>query len=141
MYIVPIVHAFISSVGDLVYLIFLKKNFKKNIAYKAMACRLFNFYTIYSSKRSITNNIEEFFTICILASFKTDSDLNKSNFWFFHLFAFLSFVIRATSAINLIPIYMYQFFHLIKENSIRFKFVFQFILVGYVDLFSKRLCV
>jgi hypothetical protein len=135
VYIVPIIHACITAIGDLVYLIFLKKFFKKDIAYKAMACRLFNFYNLYSSTRSLTNNIEEFFAICILASFKRDLDLNK-NFWFFHLFAFLSFVIRATSAINLIPIYIYQFFHLIKENSIRFKFILQFILVGYILLYT-----
>jgi hypothetical protein len=63
------------------------------------------------------------------------NDKNKTKSYMkFHLFSFLSFVIRPTSAINLIPIYFYQFFVLSKDGSSRLKFIFQFILVGYESM-------
>ena len=127
----PIIHAFISALGDLIFYLYAKKFFEHNIAYKALICRLLSYYTIYSCTRSLTNNIEEFFTICILASLQKPSDqTNNTQFYKFHFLSFVSFVIRSTSAINLIPIYVYQFLFLITDNKTRLKFFLQFILVG-----------
>ncbi len=126
----PIIHALMASLADTVFLHYLRKFFPVDIAHKAMACRLISYYTVYAATRSLTNNVEEFFTICILASMQNEKNKIKG-FMNFHLFSFFSFVIRPTSAINLIPIYFYQFFILTKDSGSRLKFIFQFILVGY----------
>ena len=119
-----------SSLADTIFLYYLRKFYPVEVAHKAMVCRLINYYTVYAATRSLTNNVEEFFTICILASMQNEKNKTKG-FIKFHFFSFLSFVIRPTSAINLIPIYFYQLFVLSKDDSSRLKFIFQFIIIGY----------
>ncbi len=112
-----------------------KHFFGHKIANKALILRLISWFTIYTSTRSLTNNLEEMFTIfclnCLInPKSQTIMDSQINSYWLFHFISFISFSIRATAAINLIPIYVYQFFYLIKSNSARFKFVFQFVITG-----------
>ncbi len=108
--------------ADYVFYNYVKNEYNEDLAFKSSLCRLMSWFTFYISPRSLTNNIEEILTIFILASYP-----RKSNSYFlFHLLSFISFTIRATSAINLIPIYIYFFF---KTNS-KAKFFNEFLAIG-----------
>ena len=139
MYIVPLIHAIGSACADLAFFKFVKRFYGSDIANKASFCRTISWFTMYMSTRSLTNNLEEIFTIFCLASLhkpSTDEKItNQNNYWILHLFGFVSFATRATSAINLIPIYVYQFFGLCSTNYSKFKLFYQFTLIGFVCLF------
>lgn len=134
MYIVPVLHATVSACADLVFYKFTRRVYGPEIADKAIFCRLVSWFTLYMSTRSTTNTLEEIFTIFCLASMQ-ESPSRKleniaTNYWTLHICGFVSFVTRATSAINLIPIYVYQLFVLCNSNYLKLKFIFQFALVG-----------
>ena len=120
-------HAFGSALADLLFIKFSIKFYGEQIAKYAIFCRMISWFTLYMSTRSLTNNVEEMFTIFCLASLKMNKD---SSYWSLHLFGFISFVIRATAAINLLPIYVFQFFFLCKSSLSRIKFFYQFVSVG-----------
>ena len=124
VYISPIIHSIISSIADLAFFIYTRRTYGKNISYLATSCRLISWFTIYTSSRSLTNTLEEVFTIFCLAS------LSQTRFWLIHLFGFVSFVIRPTAAINLIPIYIYGLFFLCESLRLKLKFLIQFIFIG-----------
>ena len=129
----PFLHSILSACADLLFVLYVKRFYGLNIAYKASLCRIISWFTVYMCTRSLTNTIEEIFTIFSLAALQQASSLNKTNtnsYWWFHLCGFFSFVIRSTSAINLIPIYTLQFFYLCKTSYSKCKFTAQFILVG-----------
>lgn len=100
--------------------------------------RTISWFTIYMSTRSLTNNMEEIFTIfCLARLINVPSEAAKSSkdsFWLLHICGFVSFAIRATAAINLIPIYVYQFFFLCQTYQSKFRLFWQFILTGFVVL-------
>lgn len=129
IYISPILHCFISSCGDLLFLVYAKKFFGLQIAYLSSICRTMSWFTIYMSPRSLTNSLEEILTIACLSCI--DNRNNTGSYFKFHLSGFMSFIIRATSAINLIPIYFYQFFIISYSKASKFKLIQQFIIVGY----------
>ena len=140
IYISPIIHCLLNAVGDLIFLLFAKRVYGYDIAYKATFCRVILWFTIYASSRSLTNSLEEFFTIICLSLLKINDEVgerkkNKSrkesySFWLFHIFAFSSFIFRATAAINLIPIYVYQFVFLCSSIKARVYFLIQFVMIG-----------
>ena len=120
-------HCLLAALADLALFAFVNKNYGSNLAYKVAFCRKISWLNSYMSTRSLTNNVEEILTIFCLYSIERNPGKN-TNFMLFHFFAFLSFVIRSTAAINLIPIYFYNFFFLCKSS--KFKFIYQFVLVG-----------
>ena len=98
----------------------------------AWLCRIVSWLSIYTGSRSLANNMEETLTLLCLSRMRREHGGHHSSFLLFHLFAFVSFCARATAAINLAPIYVYQLFVLIKSNPIRVKFTLQFVVVGCV---------
>ena len=124
------------------FLAYVKKIHGEKLAYKAIFCRLTSWFTIYTSPRSLTNSLEELFTVICLSLMQPDesysskkNDTHKKirqepNYWSFHLVAFTSFVIRSTAAINLIPIYVYHFFFLCNKFSSKLRFIQQFLISG-----------
>ena len=130
------------------YIVYVKRYFGEEIAIKATFCRLTSWFTIYTSPRSLTNSLEEFFTVVCLNLMQSDEanshkkdDKSKKiksvNYWKFHFAAFVSFVIRSTAAINLIPIYVYHFFYLCNTVTSKLRFFLQFLLMGFVEIFRN----
>jgi hypothetical protein len=143
IYISPIFHSLLNAWGDVFFLRYAKQFHGESIAYKAIFCRLTCWFTVYTSPRSLTNSLEEFFTVICLSLMRSDesysykkndkqkpSTKNKPNYWIFHAVAFTSFVVRSTAAINLIPIYVYHFFYLCKHFSSKLRFIQQFLIMG-----------
>ncbi len=134
-------HALLSALADLLFFTYVKRTFGLGLAKIAISCRLFSWYLIYISTRSLTNMLEEAFTImslnCLPKSAEkkpkshSKSEKNtKNSFWLFHSINFLSFVLRSTAAINLIPIYIFYFFILLQTKWSRFVFIIQFAFIG-----------
>ena len=127
------IHGLLSACADMAFYSYSKNFYGHKIANQAFILRLISWFTIYTCTRSLTNNLEEIFTIfclnCLHNPKSTTIKMNNS-YWLFHFVCFISFIVRSTAAINLIPIYVYQFFYLIKSNSIRLKFIIQFIVTG-----------
>jgi hypothetical protein len=133
LYIVPTVHAVLSAFADLLFFAFTKRFYGNQIACKASLCRTISWFTMYMSTRSLTNNLEEIFTIfCLinLVSVSNETTSRSTNYWLLHTCGFVSFVIRATAAINLIPIYVYQFFFLCQTYHSKAKLFWQFVFTG-----------
>ena len=133
----------LSAWADLFYLRYVKRFFGENIAFKASFCRLTSWFTIYMSSRSLTNSLEEVFTIICLSLMRADDTPGlkkkdnatksaRNQYWLFHAVAFTSFVVRSTAAINLIPIYVYHFFFLCSSSNSKIRFFVQFVLTGLV---------
>ncbi len=129
----PLLHATASALADLVFFQLTSRLYGPKIGENALFCRLISWFTVYMSSRSTTNTLEEIFTIFCLGSLKKTSSFS-TNYWVLHIFGFISFVTRATSAINLIPIYIYQFLILCNSSYLKLKFFLQFALVGLVKL-------
>ncbi|CAF0912048.1 unnamed protein product [Brachionus calyciflorus] len=132
IYISPILHCLLTAFSDFLFLLYVKKFFNKKIAYLSSICRLISWYSIYSSPRSISNNLEEFFTILSLYSFEDDTV--SPRYSKFNIAGFFSFILRPTSAINLIPLYVYQFFFLCNRIDLKKKFIINFVLIGVLIL-------
>jgi hypothetical protein len=119
------VHAVLTSIGDLTFLLYTSRVYGKQIGFLATVCRLVSWFTLYTSTRSLTNSMEELFTILCVAS------LDSKRFWPLHVCGFTSFAIRPTAAINLMPIYVYQFFVNCDSVKAKAQFIIQFIAIGY----------
>ena len=131
MYIVQFAHCFLASVADFAFYLFVARFYGEALAFRAGFCRLVSWLTIYMSTRSLTNNIEEIFTVFCLYSMQKFPLASNKSFLSLHLFAFFSFLIRSTAAINLAPTYFYNFFVLCNNPQLKLKFFYQFIFVGY----------
>lgn len=127
IYSIPLLHSLLTCVGDVLFYKYVATNHGNKVANWAIILRLMSWFTNYMSSRSLSNNLEEFFTIVIL--FYT-SKLNSSRSWLFHFISFVSFSFRSTAAISLIPIYVHAFFSLCNTNRLKFKFILDFILTG-----------
>lgn len=114
------IHALLTAIGDLLFYNHVVRTHGKQLALTASLLRCISWYSVYTSSRSLTNSLEELFTIIVLFCWSS-----KRNF-LFHVFAFLAFVIRSTAAINLIPIYFFAFF----STRSKTRFVFEFLLAG-----------
>jgi GPI mannosyltransferase 3 len=130
-----IFHTFLTAFGDVLLYLYAQRVYKsREFASKVLLCRLMSWLTMYFASRSLTNCLEEFFTIFCIYLMSNIRNGDKNTFWSFHFFAFLSFVIRATAAINLIPIYFYSFFVQCDNKSLKLKFFTQFIIIGLLTL-------
>lgn len=128
IFVSPIIHSVLTALGDFFFIIYVKKSFGQKLAYLSCLCRLLSWYSIYTSSRSLSNNLEEFFTILSLYNFEHDPI--RPNYTFFNIAGFFSFVLRPTAAVNLVPIYGYQFFYLCHRNDLKIKFFLNFLIVG-----------
>lgn len=123
----PVCHAIFTAIADLVFYKYSTRAYGSSIGGVATACRLILWYSLYTGARSLTNNIEEAFTIFCLNSLTYDK---SQKYWPLHLFAFISFAVRPTAAVGLIPIYVYQFLALCPSIQSKVKFLTHFVLVG-----------
>ncbi|RMZ94292.1 GPI mannosyltransferase 3 isoform X1, partial [Brachionus plicatilis] len=132
VYISPVIHSVLTAVGDFYFIIYAKKSFGQKIAYLSCLCRLLSWYSIYTSSRSLANNLEELFTIFSLNTLEYDT--LRPNYTFFNIAGFFSFILRPTAAVNLVPIYCYQFFLLCNRHDLKIKFFLNFLIVGLITI-------